>query len=188
MPLSNQLNTANKLTLFRIVLVPLFIVVLYIDTYWMNVLAAVIFAIASFTDFVDGYVARKYNQITDLGKILDPIADKILVSGAMILLVELGRIGAVVVIVLISRDFIIGALRNFAASKGTVIAAGMGGKVKTVIQMIGVGCLIYKNELMGINILMIGQILVYASVVLSIYSAWVYYNNFLEAEKLTEHE
>jgi CDP-diacylglycerol--glycerol-3-phosphate 3-phosphatidyltransferase/cardiolipin synthase len=154
----------------------------------MNILATVVFTVASITDFVDGYIARKYNQVTDLGKILDPIADKILVNGAMILLVEMGRIGAVVVIILISRDFVIGALRNFAASKGMVIAAGMGGKVKTVIQMIGVGCLIFKNELMGIDILLIGKVLVYASVALSLYSAWIYYTNFLKAEAEKEDE
>jgi CDP-diacylglycerol--glycerol-3-phosphate 3-phosphatidyltransferase len=160
--------------------VPIFIVLLYFDRYWTNIIATVIYTFTALTDLVDGHLARKHNIVTDLGKILDPVADKILVTAALVLLVELGRLGAVVVIILIGRDLLIGALRNVAASKGTVIAAGRGGKIKTVFQMIGVGCIIWKNQLLGIDILLIGQIIVYVSVILSLHSGWVYFKNYSE--------
>jgi len=181
------MNTANKVTLARIALIPVFIVLLYFDTYWTNIVATVIYTFTALTDLVDGYLARKYDQVTDLGKILDPVADKMLVTAALVLLVEMGRLEAVVVIVLIGRDLMISALRNVAASKGTVIAAGRGGKVKTVIQMIGVGCIIWKNSLLGLDILLIGKIIVYVSVIFSLHSAWVYYRNFANAQMVKEN-
>lgn len=186
MPFRNQMNIANKITLARIAMVPVFIVLLYFDRYWTNIVATVIYTFTALTDLVDGHLARKHNMVTDLGKILDPVADKILVTAALVMLVEMGRLGAVVVIILIGRDLMIGALRNVAASKGTVIAAGRGGKIKTVFQMIGVGCIIWKNELYGMNILLIGQIIVYASVVLSLHSGWVYYRNYAETALIEE--
>jgi CDP-diacylglycerol--glycerol-3-phosphate 3-phosphatidyltransferase/cardiolipin synthase len=143
-----------------------------------NIIAAVIFTVASLTDFIDGYLARKYNIVTDLGKILDPVADKILVASSLIALMELGRVEGVVVILLLSRDFAVGALRDLSASKGKIIAAGFSGKLKTVFQMIAVGFLIYKNNLIGIDIFFIGKILIYLSVVLSIYSGVEYYIKF----------
>lgn len=181
MPFRNQMNLANKITLARIALVPVFIGLLYFDRYWTNIVATVIYAFTALTDLVDGYLARKRNMVTDLGKILDPVADKVLVTAALVLLVELGRLEAIVVIILIGRDLMIGALRNVAASNGTVIAAGRGGKIKTVFQMIGVGCIIWKNELYGIDIELIGKIIVYASVILSIHSGWTYFKNYSEA-------
>lgn len=186
MPFRGQMNLANKITLARIALVPAFIVLLYFNRYWTNIAATVIFAFTALTDLLDGHLARKHDMVTDLGKILDPVADKILVTAALVLLVELGRLGAVVVIVLIGRDLMISALRNVAASKGTVIAAGTGGKIKTVFQMIGVGCIIWKNELLGVNILLLGQIIVYISVVLSLHSGWVYFRNYAEADSQEE--
>lgn len=181
MPFRNQMNLANRITLARIALVPVFIVLLYFDRYWTNIAATVIYTFTALTDLLDGHLARKHNMVTDLGKILDPVADKILVTAALVLLVELGRLGAVVVIILIGRDLMIGALRNVAASNGTVIAAGRGGKIKTVFQMIGVGCIIWKNELFGIDIMFVGQAVVYISVILSLHSAWTYYKNYAEA-------
>ncbi|PLX69687.1 MAG: CDP-diacylglycerol--glycerol-3-phosphate 3-phosphatidyltransferase [Denitrovibrio sp.] len=191
MPFRNQMNIANKITLARIALVPVFIVLLYFDTFWTNIIAAVIYTITALTDLLDGYLARKHNIVTDLGKILDPVADKILVTAALVLFVEMGRLGAVVVIILIGRDLLIGALRSVAASKGTVIAAGTGGKIKTVFQMIGVGMIIWKNELLGIDIMLIGQLIVYVSVILSLHSGWVYFQNYADAERqlqTTENE
>lgn len=182
MSLSDQMNIANKLTLFRIALVPIFIALMYKGLFWTNVLATVIYTIAAVTDYVDGYIARKYNLVTDLGKILDPIADKVLVTAALVVFVELSRLGAIVVIILITRDLAISALRNFAASKGMVIAAGLGGKIKTGFQMVGVGCIIFKDNLFGLNVLLIGQILVYLSVILSLQSAYTYYRNFINSD------
>jgi len=171
-------NLPNQLTILRVVLIPAFLIFLYFDRPMTNVIAAIIFTIASITDFVDGYLARKYNIVTDLGKILDPVADKILVASSLIALIELGRVEGVVVILLLSRDFAVGALRDLSASKGKIIAAGFSGKLKTVFQMIAVGFLIYKNDLVGIDILFIGKILIYLSVLLSIYSGIEYYIKF----------
>ncbi|PLX65804.1 MAG: CDP-diacylglycerol--glycerol-3-phosphate 3-phosphatidyltransferase [Denitrovibrio sp.] len=182
MPFRNQMNTANKITLARIAMVPVFIAILYFDRYWTNIIATVIYTVTALTDLVDGHIARKHNMVTDLGKILDPVADKILVTAGLVLLVEMGRLEAVVVIILIGRDLLIGALRNVAASKGTVIAAGRGGKTKTVFQMIGVGMIIWKNELLGLDILLIGKVIVYVSVILSLHSGWEYYKNYQESE------
>ncbi|MCD8554199.1 CDP-diacylglycerol--glycerol-3-phosphate 3-phosphatidyltransferase [Seleniivibrio sp.] len=182
MSLSAQMNIANWLTIFRIVMVPVFIWLMYLDTFWSDVIATVLYTIAASTDYVDGYIARKYNLITDLGKILDPIADKVLVTATLVVFVELHRLEAVVVIILITRDLAINALRSFAASKGQVIAAGMGGKIKTAFQMVGVGCIIFKNPLFGLDVMLIGKVLVYLSVILSVQSAWVYYRNFIRSE------
>lgn len=183
MSFRDQMNTANKITLARIAMVPVFIVLLYYDRYWTNIIATVIYTFTALTDLLDGHIARKHNMVTDLGKILDPVADKILVTAALVMLVEMGRLEAVVVIILIGRDLLIGALRNLAASKGTVIAAGRGGKIKTVFQMIGVGMIIWKNELLGLDVLLIGKVIVYASVILSLHSGWVYYKNYDESEE-----
>jgi CDP-diacylglycerol--glycerol-3-phosphate 3-phosphatidyltransferase/cardiolipin synthase len=164
--------------MLRVILIPAFLIFLYFDRPMTNIIAAVIFTVASLTDFIDGYLARKYNIVTDLGKILDPVADKILVASSLIALMELGRVEGVVVILLLSRDFAVGALRDLSASKGKIIAAGFSGKLKTVFQMIAVGFLIYKNNLIGIDIFFIGKILIYLSVVLSIYSGVEYYIKF----------
>lgn len=181
MPFRDQMNIANKITLARIALVPVFMVLLYFDTYWTNIIATIVFALTALTDLIDGHIARSRNIVTDLGKILDPVADKVLVTAALVMLVELGRLEAVVVIILISRDLLVGALRNVAASKGTVIAAGAGGKIKTVFQMIGVGMIIWKNEFLGFDIEFIGKLVVYASMVLSIHSGWAYFQNYAQA-------
>ncbi|MBZ4671933.1 MAG: CDP-diacylglycerol/glycerol-3-phosphate3-phospha tidyltransferase [Deferribacteraceae bacterium] len=174
----NFFNLPNQLTMLRVILIPAFLIFLYFDRPMTNIIAAVIFTVASLTDFIDGYLARKYNIVTDLGKILDPVADKILVASSLIALMELGRVEGVVVILLLSRDFAVGALRDLSASKGKIIAAGFSGKLKTVFQMIAVGFLIYKNNLIGIDIFFIGKILIYLSVVLSIYSGVEYYIKF----------
>lgn len=177
-----NLNIANQLTLLRIILVPIMIALLYFDKTWSNITATVIFSIASITDWVDGYIARKYNMITDMGKILDPVADKIIVAAAMVVLAELGRLSGVIVVVLLSRDFAVGALRNLASSKGVIIAAGMSGKVKTALQMVGLGCVIYKDMLLGLDILLIGQIIMYGSVAVSVYSGVEYFKGFVKAD------
>jgi CDP-diacylglycerol--glycerol-3-phosphate 3-phosphatidyltransferase/cardiolipin synthase len=173
-------NLPNKLTLFRIFLIPVFIVVLYFDMPITNKLATLIFAIASITDFVDGYIARKYQLITSFGKILDPIADKILVAAALIVLVDMDRLSAVLVIILLSREFVIGALRDYASSEGIIIPAGWYGKVKTTLQMLAIGFLIYKDDLWNMPVTYIGNILIYSSVIISIYSAVIYYIDFFK--------
>lgn len=132
------LNLPNQLSLFRLVLCVVFVVFMSIDPQgwvWAPTWALAIFLIASFTDWLDGYLARRLNQITDLGKLLDPLADKILVGAAFIALVEHEVISAWIVTTIIAREFLVTGLRALAASKGVVVAADSAGKFKTVFQM-----------------------------------------------------
>lgn len=146
------MNLPNKLTIFRAILIIPFILLMigghagWFGSFGMysDYIALVIFIIASFTDLLDGHIARKYNLITNFGKFMDPMADKLLVSSALIVLVELGRIPAWVVIIIISREFIISGFRLVASDNGVVLAASYWGKFKTVFQMIMV-CLMIAN-------------------------------------------
>lgn len=128
------MTTATKITLARVVLIPVFMVVLLLGYEWP---AMLIFAIASLTDFVDGYIARHYNQTSDFGKFLDPLADKLLVVAAMLIFVQQGRMPAWVVMIVLVREFAVSGLRMVAAKEGTVLAAGFSGKVKTFSTMVG---------------------------------------------------
>lgn len=130
------MNLPNKLTLLRIVLVPVFVVVLYLNFPYNNLVALAIFILASITDLLDGKIARKYHLVTDFGKFMDPIADKLLVTAALLVFVEWRMMPAWVAIVVIAREFIVSALRLVAASNGRVIAAGWSGKVKTASTMV----------------------------------------------------
>ena len=130
------MNTANKLTLARVVMIPAFMLVLYLGIPGANYWALAIFALASVTDWLDGYVARKYNQVTDFGKFMDPLADKCLVTAAMLWFVEVGQMPAWALLLVIVREFAISGLRMNAATTGRVIAAGWSGKVKTAATMV----------------------------------------------------
>ena len=127
------MNTANKITLFRVVLIPVFVVTCYLGYHWA---ALALFILASLSDFLDGYIARHYNQITDFGKFLDPIADKLLVTSALLLFVEQGRMPAWILLCVIAREFAVSALRLVAVDNGRVIAAAWSGKVKTASTMV----------------------------------------------------
>lgn len=131
-----KMNTANKLTLLRIAMIPAFLLVLYLGVPNANYWALAIFILASLTDFLDGYVARHYNQITDFGKFMDPLADKMLVIAAMLWFVEIGQMAGWALLIVIVREFAISGLRMVAADKGRVIAAGWSGKVKTAATMV----------------------------------------------------
>ncbi len=130
------MNTANKLTILRVLMIPAFLLVLYLDVPGANYWALAIFAAASITDTLDGYIARHYNQITDFGKFMDPLADKCLVTAAMLWFVEVGQLPAWALLVVIIREFGVSGLRMVAADKGRVIAAGWSGKVKTASSMV----------------------------------------------------
>jgi len=130
------MNTANKLTLARVVMIPAFVLVLYLGVPFANYWALAIFALASATDWLDGYIARKYNQVTDFGKFMDPLADKCLVTAAMLWFVEVGQMPAWALLLVIVREFAISGLRMNAATSGRVIAAGWSGKVKTASTMV----------------------------------------------------
>lgn len=130
------MNTANKLTILRVVMIPAFMLVLYMGIPGANYIALAIFAAASATDWLDGYIARRYHQVTDFGKFMDPLADKCLVTAAMLWFVEVGQMPAWALLIVIVREFAVSGLRMNAATTGRVIAAGWSGKVKTASTMV----------------------------------------------------
>lgn len=165
-----EMNLPNKLTIFRICLIPPFLLFLYLGVFSPanNWIAFGIFVLASVTDYFDGKIARERNLITNFGKFMDPLADKLLVCSALIALCQLDRIHGLVVIVIIAREFIISGFRLIAADKGIVIAASWWGKVKTFVQMVAVMLLVidFKNMPMFV----ITQILVYVALGLTVIS------------------
>lgn len=132
------MTTANKITLVRIAMIPFFVIFALMDGVGFQIAALVLFCAASFTDFLDGYIARKYNQVTDFGKFVDPLADKLLVTAALVIFVGQGLMASWMVFIILAREFIITSLRNVAAAKGQVMAAAWSGKVKTCVQIAGI--------------------------------------------------
>lgn len=131
------MNLPNKLTIFRVILIPFFVLFLLVDiTAYDKWIALAIFIVASLTDFLDGHIARKYNLVTNFGKFMDPLADKLLVCSALICLIELDRIPSWIVIVIVAREFIISGFRLVASDNGVVIAASYWGKFKTTFQIV----------------------------------------------------
>lgn len=160
-----SMNLPNKLTIFRCILIVPFVILL-LSGY--DYLATAIFIIASLTDLLDGKIARKYNLVTNFGKFMDPLADKLLVCSALICLVEMGRLEAWIVCIIIAREFIISGFRLIASDNGVVIAASYWGKFKTTFQMIMVIVLMlnFQNNIMVI----LGRILVWISLILTVVS------------------
>ena len=143
------MNLPNKLTILRVIMIPFFVVALLYDggeNQTLRYVAAAIFIIASLTDMLDGKIARKYNLVTNFGKFMDPLADKLLVCSALICLIQLGQLPAWMVIIIVSREFIISGFRLVAAEQGIVIAASYWGKFKTTFQMIAVVLMILNFE------------------------------------------
>ena len=176
------MNLPNKLTVGRIIAVPFFIIA-YMTEHFL--LALILFALASITDLLDGKIARKYNLITNFGKIMDPLADKVLVYSAFCLMVADGTMPAWMLIVILAREFIVAGVRTVAASEGIVIAADMAGKIKTVLQMIAVPMILlyrYLDPLNGPGIMSelsgimwtCGRIVLWASVAMTVYSGAMY--------------
>ena len=149
------MTTATKFTLLRIFMIPLFMVCMYLSKSndIMCYVSLAVFGIASLTDLVDGHIARKYNQITDLGKFLDPLADKVLVLAAMCIFSEWGMFPAWAVMIVLAREFAVSGLRMIAAGKGRVIAAGWSGKVKTVTTMIALCLMLLLRARLCVDIL-----------------------------------
>lgn len=181
------MNLANKLTLLRIILIPFFIVCFYIPSLivntvavnnylipYANLLGLIIFLLAAITDFIDGYVARKYNMITDFGKFMDQLADKLLVTAALLVLLENGLISGWVVFVILAREFIVTGFRTIAASKGVVIAAGWLGKIKTVVQFMMISTLLLLNYPFEIFNWPVDRIFIALAVVLTVASGVEY--------------
>lgn len=166
------MNLPNKLTIFRVILIPFFVFFLmapYFEGYG-NYIALVIFVIASLTDLFDGKIARKYNLITDFGKFMDPLADKLLVCSALICFIELGLLPAWVVLIIIAREFIISGFRLVASDNGIVIAASYWGKFKTVFQMIMVIVLMFNQYLCNPVLNVIGILLIVVATTLTVIS------------------
>jgi CDP-diacylglycerol---glycerol-3-phosphate 3-phosphatidyltransferase len=182
-------NVPNLLTLFRIVLIPITVMFIYYGDPLSCFIAVLLFSVASITDWLDGYIARKQGLVSLTGKFLDPLADKLLVMAALVMLVPLGRIPAWIVIVILAREFSISGLRSLAAGEGLIIAAGEGGKFKTAFQMTGLVALIvhYTYEInylfftVKVNFHQVGLVLLLISVFYSLWSAWDYFRGFLHA-------
>ena len=165
------MNLPNKITIFRVIMIPFFVFFMLCPGIpYSNWIAEAIFVIASLSDLVDGKIARKYNLITDFGKFMDPLADKLLTAAAMICLVEMKLLPSWVVIIIISREFIISGFRLVASDNGIVIAASYWGKFKTTFQMLMVIVIIFNINLQlgWLNIL--GTLLIYVALVLTVVS------------------
>jgi CDP-diacylglycerol---glycerol-3-phosphate 3-phosphatidyltransferase len=169
-----RLNLPTIITLSRIVLIPFFVLIAPDRPF----LGALIFGVASVTDFLDGYLARKTGQITKFGIILDPIADKFLVISALILLVDMARLSAWIAIVIIVREFLVTGLRAVALSKDIVIPAEMGGKLKTFSQITAILCLIISMNIFGIDLYDVGVVFIWIALILSIVSGVQYTVSF----------
>jgi len=172
------MNLANKITIFRVFLVPVFMLVLYSNLPYSSYLAAGVFIFASLTDTLDGYIARSKNMITNFGKFIDPLADKVLVSAALISLVEFGKVPGWVVVVIIAREFTITGFRVIAASEGVTIAASSLGKIKTVTQLIAIICLLINNFPFNLIGFPFDMILLYVSLFFTVLSGidYIYKN------------
>ena len=176
------LNIPILLTWLRVALIPLVVGVFYLPADWLTeyergLSATIIFVVAALTDWFDGYLARRWNQTSSFGAFLDPVADKLMVAGALLLLVELGRTTAVIAFIIIGREIAISALREWMAQIGASksVAVSSLGKVKTVAQMIAIPMLLYKAPLFGvIDTLYLGTMLLYIAAVLTLWSM-VYY-------------
>ena len=167
------MNLPNKLTLLRVVLIPVFVVLLLLEggqNYTLRIAALIVFCIASFTDFLDGQIARRNNLVTNFGKFMDPLADKLLVCSALICMIELGQLPSWYVITVIAREFIISGFRLVAADNGIVIAASYWGKFKTVFQMIMVIVLMFNQYLCNPVLNVIGIILIVVATTLTVIS------------------
>lgn len=165
-----QMNLPNKLTIFRVILIPFFVFFMLVPDVvpYSNLIAVAIFIVASLTDLLDGKIARKYNLVTNFGKFMDPLADKLLVCSAMICLIQTGQLAAWIVVIIIAREFIISGFRLIASDNGIVIAASYWGKFKTTFQMLMVIVLILNIQNQVFQ--MLGVVLTYISLALTIIS------------------
>lgn len=175
------LNLPNLLTWLRIILIPLVVAVFYLPDGWLtpreaNLVAAGMFSIAAFTDWLDGYLARILNQTSAFGAFLDPVADKLMVAAALVVLVKLGRVDALIALIIIGREITISALREWMASIGahSSVAVSMIGKLKTVAQMAAILLLLFHDPFLGLDTQRIGTWLIWLAAVLTLWSMAYY--------------
>lgn len=169
-----KMNIANKLTILRVLMIPFFMYFLLSDFPNGDWIASAIFIAASFTDFLDGHLARSRNLVTNFGKFMDPLADKLLVTSAFVCFVQLGKISAVVVFIILAREFIVSIFRAIAAAEGIVIAASIWGKAKTISQMLAIIVLLFNNYPFSLINLPMDTIMVYVATILTIISGLDY--------------
>lgn len=175
------MNIPNSLTWARIVLIPLFLGVFYLPHHWLtpseqNSFATLAFILAAVTDWLDGYLARRLGQTSAFGAFLDPVADKLMVAAALIVLVELGRIGAVIAFIIIGREITISALREWMAKLGASksVAVSFIGKLKTTAQMVAIPLLLYHEPLVGVDVQQLGSLLILVAAGLTLWSMAYY--------------
>ncbi|HRP94940.1 MAG TPA: CDP-diacylglycerol--glycerol-3-phosphate 3-phosphatidyltransferase [Rhodocyclaceae bacterium] len=186
-------NIPNTLTWARIALIPIFVGVFYFPDTWIgphskNLVATVIFVIAAITDWFDGYLARSLGQTSAFGAFLDPVADKLMVAAALILLVQLARVDAIIAVVMIGREITISALREWMARVGqsASVAVATIGKFKTAAQMTAIPMLLYHERLLFLDVQAIGTILIYVAAALTLWSMGYYMQRAIP--RLSEHE
>jgi CDP-diacylglycerol--glycerol-3-phosphate 3-phosphatidyltransferase len=182
------LNVPNSLTWLRILLIPLVVAVFYLPANWLtahevNMLATVMFAVAAVTDWLDGYLARMWHQTSDFGAFLDPVADKLMVAAALIVLVQLGRVDGLIALIIIGREITISALREWMANIGarSSVAVSMIGKLKTAAQMIAITLLLFHESVFGFDIHYLGTWLIWLASVLTVWSMVYYLRRALPA-------
>jgi CDP-diacylglycerol---glycerol-3-phosphate 3-phosphatidyltransferase len=183
------LNAPNAITLVRIAMIPVFLWFTFHESRVDSFIAAIVYAVTGTTDFLDGWIARKKGLVTLIGKFLDPLADKLIVMAALVMLVHLGRVAAWVVIVVMAREFIVTGLRTIAMSEGVVIAAGQEGKSKTAFQVAAITFLLLHYEYpidaifftFDLDANRVGTWLLYISLFFSVWSAWNYFAGFIRA-------
>lgn len=165
-----MLNLANKITLLRILITPIVVLILYFPGPITCAIAALLFILAAVTDWMDGFIARRSNMVTSMGKFLDPLADKVLICSVLIMFAQLGWAPAWVVIVIVCRELVVTGLRAMAIDEGIVLAADTFGKAKTVLQILAIVPLTLHYPIFGLRIWPLGEILLYASMLMAIYS------------------
>jgi len=179
-------NLPNSLTLFRIACIPVLVLLLFFPHKATSFLAALVFGLASLSDLLDGFLARRQQLVTTFGKFLDPLADKLVVSAALIMLIPLGRAPAWMVVVIVGRELAITGLRSMAVSEGKVISADELGKKKMVFQIVAILGLLLHYEYFGINLHSIGMFFLWLAVVLTLWSGINYFRRFWDV--LEENE
>lgn len=172
-------NLPNYLTVFRIALIPVLVFFLFSPTRQSSFFAAVIFSIASITDWLDGYIARKMNIVTNLGKFLDPIADKLLIAAVLIMLVDLGHVPAWMTVIIIGREIAVTGLRSIASSEGIVIAASELGKGKTIFQISALIGLLLHYKYFNIDFHATGMALLWIAMAMTAWSGFDYFYKFM---------
>jgi CDP-diacylglycerol--glycerol-3-phosphate 3-phosphatidyltransferase len=165
---------SNQLTISRVMLIPLFAIAFYFPGLWGYLISTLLFSLAALTDWLDGYLARSRNEVTPFGRFLDPVADKLLVATALVLLVEAGRIPALLAAIIIGREIVIGALREWLAQHATVVHVSILGKWKTGMQMAAIITLLLHVTILGMNMHLIGVVLLWIAAILTLWSAYEY--------------